>query len=83
VEIKVLGACCGNCDKVEALTKEVLKELGTEARVEKVSDFKEIMRFGVMTTPGLVIDGQVKMAGRVPSKAEITSWVNTTRAQAG
>lgn len=77
MEIKVLGACCGNCDKLEAMAKEIVKEFGAEAKIEKVSDLAEIMKYGVITTPGLVIDGQLKVAGRLPSKAEVTSWITT------
>jgi len=77
MNIKILGSGCANCRKLEALAKEVVSELGVEAQVEEVKDFKAIMSYGIMTTPGLVIDGMVKSAGRIPSKAEITSWITT------
>jgi small redox-active disulfide protein 2 len=77
MNIKILGSGCANCRKLEALAKEVVSELGVEAQVEEVKDFKAIMSYGIMTTPGLVIDGTVKSAGRIPSKAEITSWITT------
>jgi small redox-active disulfide protein 2 len=83
MEIKVLGACCGNCGKLEAMVRGVVKEFGADARVEKVTDLKDIMKYGVLTTPGLVIDGQLKVAGRLPSKAEVTSWITTALANAG
>jgi len=83
VEIKVLGACCGNCEKLEAMVQGVVKEFGADAQVEKVTDLKDIMKYGVLTTPGLVIDGQLKVAGRLPSKAEVTSWITTALAAAG
>jgi small redox-active disulfide protein 2 len=82
MEIKVLGACCGNCDKLEAMVRKVVKEFGADAQVQKVSDLKEIMRFGVMTTPGLVINGKLKVAGRLPSQAEVTSWITTALVEA-
>ena len=75
MNIKVLGSGCANCKKVEALTREVISELGVDAQIEHVTDFQKIMSYGIMTTPGLVIDGTVKSAGRIPSRAEITSWV--------
>ena len=75
MEIKVLGSCCGNCDKVMALVQEVVSEKGLSAMVEKVTDVRDIVGYGVMRTPGLVVDGKVMVAGRVPSKAEIAAWI--------
>ena len=77
MNIKVLGSGCANCKKVEALVEEVVSELGVPAEIEKVTDYKDIMRYGIMATPGLVIDGEVRSAGRIPSKVEVTSWVVT------
>lgn len=73
--IKVLGAGCANCQKVEAIAREVVRELGVEANLEHVTDYQSIMTYGVMVTPALVIDEKVVSAGRIPSKAEVTSWV--------
>lgn len=73
--IKVLGAGCANCMRLENVTREVVNELGVSATVEHVTDYKAIMSYGVMATPGLVIDDKVVSAGRIPSKAEVTSWV--------
>ncbi len=75
MEIKVLGSCCGNCDKVMALVQEVISEKGLSATVQKVTDVKDIVGYGVMRTPGLVVDGKVVVAGRVPAKAEIATWL--------
>lgn len=75
MEIKVLGSCCGNCDRVAALVREVVSEKGIPATVEKVTDVREIVGYGVLRTPGLVIDGKVVMAGRVPSKEELGAWI--------
>ncbi len=83
MEIKVLGPGCANCRRLEALVHEVVNELGAPADVVKVTDFKEIASYGVLATPGLVVDGQVRSAGRIPSKAEITSWVTSALARAG
>jgi small redox-active disulfide protein 2 len=77
VEIKVLGSGCASCKKLEELARAVVSELGVQAQIDKVSDFREIMSYEILATPGLVIDGQVKAAGRIPSKAEITSWIAT------
>lgn len=69
--IKVLGTGCTNCKKLEANTKEAVKELGIEATVEKVENIKDIMAYGVMRTPALVVDEKVKIMGRVPKVEEI------------
>lgn len=75
MEIKVLGPGCKNCLAVEARVKEVLTELGLTAQVEKVTDMQEIMHYDVLMTPGLVINGKVKVFGRVPSHDEIRKWI--------
>ncbi|MEA3422974.1 MAG: thioredoxin family protein [Bacillota bacterium] len=62
--VKILGTGCSNCKKLYDNTKEAVKELGIDATVEKVEDFKEIMAYGVMKTPALVVDGKVKVMGR-------------------
>ncbi|MHB1134190.1 MAG: thioredoxin family protein [Chloroflexota bacterium] len=82
MDIKVLGSGCANCKRLEALVREVVGELGAPAQVEKVTDFKEIASYGILATPGLVVGGEVKSAGRIPNKAEITSWVTAALAQA-
>ncbi|MHB1416608.1 MAG: thioredoxin family protein, partial [Chloroflexota bacterium] len=61
-------------------TKEAVKDLGVQAEVEKVTEYREIVSYGVMATPGLVIDGEVRSAGRIPSKAEISSWITAAQA---
>ena len=69
--IKVLGSGCANCKKLEALTRQAADELGIDAEVIHVTEIADIMAYGVMSTPALVVDEQVKIAGRVPSLAEI------------
>jgi len=69
--IKVLGSGCANCKKLEENTKKAVEDLGIEATIEKVTDFKKIMAYGVMKTPALVVDEKVKIMGRVPSADEI------------
>ena len=75
MEIKVLGPGCPKCKEVEKLVMETVKEAGIAANVEKVSELQDIMAFGVFSTPAVVVDGEVKSAGKVPSKKEILSWI--------
>ena len=76
MEIKVLGSCCGNCDKVMAMVQEVVSEKGLSATVQKVTDIKEIVGYGVMRTPGLVVNGKVVASGRIPARDEILTWLS-------
>jgi len=71
MNIKVLGSGCANCKKLETHTREAVQELGLDAQVEKVEDIKQIISYGVMKTPALVVDEQVKAMGRVLSVEEI------------
>lgn len=73
MRIQVLGPGCQKCVELAKRTEEAVKHLGVEASVEKVTDIKEIMGFGVMTTPALVVDGKVRFSGRVPTVAELTT----------
>lgn len=70
--IKILGPGCTNCKNLERLTREAVKELGLDATVEKVEDYPTMMGYGLMATPGLVVDDKVIVSGRVPSPAEIS-----------
>ncbi|HGG59325.1 MAG TPA: thioredoxin family protein [Gammaproteobacteria bacterium] len=73
--IKVLGTGCANCKTTLKLLDEALKAKGVDAELEKVEDMGEIMSYGVMSTPGVVIDGQVVHAGGVPDRKTIESWL--------
>jgi len=75
--IKVLGSGCANCKQLEQLARKVIDQLGVEAEVIKVTDPSKYADYGVMVTPGLVINGKTVSSGRVPSLAEITSFVTT------
>jgi small redox-active disulfide protein 2 len=73
MEIKVLGTGCTKCKNLEKLTQEAVEMAGITASITKVEDIMEIMKYGIMATPALVIDGKVVVKGRVPSKDEIVS----------
>ncbi len=75
MEIKILGTGCPRCKEVEKRTMNTLAELNVGADVQKVTDIKEISKYGVMGTPGLVINGKVKAQGRIPSPEDIKKWV--------
>ncbi|MEF3696773.1 thioredoxin family protein [Desulfolutivibrio sp.] len=75
MDIKVLGPGCPKCKEVERLAMDAVRESGVAANVEKISDLKEIMNYGVFSTPAVVIDGVVKSVGKVPSKKEFLSWI--------
>ena len=72
--IKVLGTGCANCRNTYALVEEVARVKGVAIELEKVEDLQQIMRHGVMSTPGVVIDGKVVHAGGVPSRAKVEEW---------
>ncbi len=69
--IKILGSGCRKCNKLEKNTKLAVEELGVKASIEKVTDFTEIMKYGVMQTPALVVDEEVKAAAKIPSVEDI------------
>lgn len=73
MDIKILGTGCPKCKTLEKLTREVVEKNGVEATIGKVKDIMEIMKYGVMSTPALVIDGKVVIKGRIPSEQEIKS----------
>ena len=75
MEIKILGPGCAKCRKTEEMVKEALNESGVEATVEKVTDIMKIAGYGVMGTPAVVIDGEVKSVGKIPTKTDIYSWI--------
>ena len=71
MEIKVLGTGCSNCKTLEKSVINAVAELGVNANIEKVEDIQKIMSFGIMRTPGLVINGKVVLSGRVPNIKEL------------
>ena len=75
MKIEVLGTGCAKCNELEAKVKQAVAQSGKFVQIEKVSDLQQIMAYGVMSTPGLVIDGEVKSTGRVPSVEEIIGMI--------
>jgi small redox-active disulfide protein 2 len=71
MEIKVLGTGCPKCKKLTQLAEETVKEYGIEANVTKVEDINDIMEYGVMVTPALVVDEKVVLSGKIPKKEEL------------
>jgi len=71
MEIKVLGTGCPKCKTLEKTTRDVVAQMGIDASISKVEDIMDIMSYGIMSTPALVVDGKVVVKGRVPSEKEI------------
>ena len=76
MRLEILGTGCPKCVKLEELARKAASELGIEAEVTKVKDIKAIMSYGVMITPALVVNGEVKVAGKVPSVDEIKKMIS-------
>lgn len=75
LDIKVLGTGCTNCIKLENLVKEVVSESNIPANIEKVTDRDKFMDYGVMLTPGLVVNGKVVSSGKIPTKSTLEHWL--------
>lgn len=71
MEIRILGTGCPKCHKLEEETRQAAAEMGLECNIEKVSELNDIMSYGVMMTPALVVDGEVKVVGKVPAREDI------------
>lgn len=82
MEVKVLGTGCTRCKQLYAQVDQAIQQLGLNATLVKVEKIDEIIRHGVLATPAIVINGEVKVAGRMPNAAELTNWL-TTAAMAG
>lgn len=74
--IKILGSGCANCKRLEQIAHKVVEEMNIEADVVKVTEYPEIMTYGITSTPGLVINEKVVSYGRIPSPVEVTAWVS-------
>lgn len=77
VNIKILGSGCANCRRLEAETRKVVESLGIEAEFEKVTEYAEIMKYPILSTPGLVINEKLVSAGRIPSPDQIATWLKS------
>ena len=75
MDIKVCGPGCANCTKAENVVREAVAETGKDARVVKISDFAEMAKLGVLSTPAIVINGRIKCVGKVPTKNEVLEWL--------
>jgi len=75
LNIKILGGGCANCKRLEQVARKVAADVGIEAEFEKVTNFEEIMKYPIVSTPGLVVNGKVVSSGRIPSEAEVTAWL--------
>jgi small redox-active disulfide protein 2 len=75
MNIKVLGPGCAKCKETEKIVKEAVSEVGQNAEVEKITDIREIAQYGVLGTPAVVVNGEVKSMGKVPKKDEIKKWI--------
>jgi small redox-active disulfide protein 2 len=74
-KVEILGPGCPKCKFVEKRVKETIEELGIDAGVKEVTDMATIMKYGVMATPAVVVDGSVKSEGRIPTRKEIENWL--------
>jgi small redox-active disulfide protein 2 len=75
MKIEVLGTGCAKCQKLEANVRKAVEELGVDAQIEKVQDVSAIISYGVMMTPALAIDGEVKVVGKIPSVPELQTMI--------
>jgi len=73
--IKVLGSGCANCKRLEQIAHKVVDEMALDAEIIKVTDYKDIMAYNILSTPGLVINEKVVSSGRIPTPAEVTTWL--------
>lgn len=75
IEIKILGGGCANCKRLEQVARKVVEKIGVEAEFIKVTNYNEIADMGVMSTPGLTVNGKVVSSGRIPAEVEIEDWI--------
>ena len=75
--IKVLGSGCANCKRVEQIVHKVVEEMALQAEVIKVTEYPEIMKYNIMSTPGLIVNEKIVSTGRIPTPAEVTTWLTS------
>lgn len=73
--IKVLGSGCANCKRLEQIARKVVTDMSMEAEIIKVTEYPEIMKYNILSTPGLVVNEKVVSAGRIPAEAEVATWL--------
>lgn len=73
--IKVLGSGCANCKRVEQIARKAVEDMSIEAEIVKITEYPDIMKYNILSTPGLVINEKVVSSGRIPTPAEITTWL--------
>jgi small redox-active disulfide protein 2 len=76
MNIKVLGPGCAKCQQAEKVVKAAVAEAGVDADIEKVNDLMKIAGYGVMATPAVVVDGEVKLVGKIPTKEMVQKWIS-------
>ena len=75
LNIKILGSGCANCKRLEATARKVAEQLNLEADFEKVTEMQEIMKYPILSTPGLVVNEKLVSSGRIPTETEIAGWL--------
>ncbi len=75
MEIKVCGPGCASCEQAQKVVETAIAALGVEATITKVTDFQEIAKLGIFSTPAVVVDGDVKCVGRTPKQTEVEEWI--------
>lgn len=79
MDIKVLGTGCKKCNATKSIIREVLSELGEGAQVEEITDMSEIIKYKVLATPAVMIDGKVVSKGKVPKKKDVLKWIGDSK----
>lgn len=79
MEIKVCGPGCASCEKTQKVVEAAVAAKGVEVTITKVTDFQEIAKLGIFSTPAVVIEGEVKCVGRIPKQAEVEAWINSVQ----
>lgn len=77
MEIKVCGPGCASCEKTQKIVEAAITATGVHATLTKVTDFQEIAKLGIFSTPAVVVDGEVKSVGNIPKQAEVEKWIST------
>jgi small redox-active disulfide protein 2 len=81
ITVKVLGSGCSRCVQLEKIVRKLVETQSTEFQIEKVTEIQEIMKYNILSTPGLVINGKLVSAGKIPSETEITLWLEQAKVQ--